>query len=115
MKCPYCGHPESKVVADSFGIIITTSHCEPLLLNNAAKSEWDSKRDGDWNYKTNRDVIWKKWDDRLSEASQYENIYTVAMRGVHDAGLRLDLEAPSEKYPSMTSALQHFLLSQEEN
>ena len=84
----FYSHPESKVVCDSFGIIITTSHCEPLLLNNAAKSEWDSKRDGEWNYKTNRDVIWKKWDDRLSEASQYENIYTTAMRGVHDEGLR---------------------------
>ena len=31
-----------------------------------------------------------------------------------DAGLRLDLEAPSEKYPSMTGALQHYLL-QEQN
>ena len=27
-----------------------------------------------------------------------------------DAGLRVDLEAPSEKYPSMTGALQHYLL-----
>ena len=87
----FYSHPESKVVADSFGIIITTSHCEPLLLNNAAKSEWDSKRDGEWNYKTNPQTIWKKWDDHLSEASQYENIYTVAMRGVHDEGLRGDL------------------------
>ena len=84
-------HPESKVVCDSFGIIITTSHCEPLLLNNADKSEWDEKRDGDWNYKTNAEVIRKKWDDRLSEASMYENIYTTAMRGVHDAGLRGNL------------------------
>ena len=84
----FYSHAESKLVCDSFGIIITTSHCEPLLLNNAAKSEWDSERDGEWNYKTNRETIWKKWDDRLREASQYENIYTVAMRGVHDEGLR---------------------------
>ena len=35
-------------------------------------------------------------------------------KAVHDAGLRLDLEAPSEKYPSMTGALQHFLLMQED-
>ena len=84
----FYSHPESKVVCDSFGIIITTSHCEPLLLNNAATSEWDSQRDGEWNYKTNRETIYKKWDDRLREASQYENIYTVAMRGVHDEGLR---------------------------
>ena len=35
-------------------------------------------------------------------------------QAVRDAGLRLDLEAPSEKYPSMTGALQHFLLMQED-
>ena len=87
----FYSHPESKVVCDSFGIIVTTSHCEPLLLNNAAKSEWDQKRDGDWNYKTNSETILKKWDDRLGEASQYENIYTTAMRGLHDAGLRGNL------------------------
>ncbi|MBO5592328.1 MAG: glycosyl hydrolase 115 family protein [Prevotella sp.] len=87
----FYSHAESKMVCDSFGIIVTTSHCEPLLLNNAAESEWNQKRDGDWNYKTNRQTILKKWDDRLTEASRYENIYTVAMRGVHDAGLRGDL------------------------
>ena len=84
----FYSHPESKVVCDSFGIIITTSHCEPLLLNNAAESEWKHERDGEWNYKTNRETIYKKWDDRLSEAARYENIYTTAMRGVHDEGLR---------------------------
>jgi len=35
-------------------------------------------------------------------------------KAVTDAGLRLDLEAPTEKYPSMTGALQHYLLMQEE-
>ena len=35
-------------------------------------------------------------------------------KAVADAGLRLDLEAPTEKYPSMTGALQHFLLMQED-
>ena len=34
-------------------------------------------------------------------------------KAVQDAGLRLDLEAPTEKYPSMTGALQHYLLMQE--
>ena len=33
-------------------------------------------------------------------------------KAVKDAGLRLDLEAPSEKYPSMTSALQDYLRQQ---
>ena len=35
-------------------------------------------------------------------------------KAVADAGLRLDLEAPTDKYPSMTGALQHFLLTQED-
>ena len=35
-------------------------------------------------------------------------------KAVKDAGLRLDLEAPTEKYPSMTGALQHYLLMQED-
>ena len=84
----FYSHPESKLVADTFGIIITTSHCEPLLLNNAAPTEWDQQRDGDWNYKTNGENIRRKWENRLAEAAQYENIYTVAMRGLHDEGLR---------------------------
>ncbi|MGX8695844.1 MAG: glycosyl hydrolase 115 family protein [Prevotella sp.] len=101
----FYSHPESKVVCDSFGIIITTSHCEPLLLNNAADSEWNQQRDGDWNYKTNRKTIQKKWDDRLSEASQYENIYTVAMRGVHDAGLRGNLPM-EERVPLIDTVIR---------
>lgn len=35
-------------------------------------------------------------------------------KAVNDAGLRLDLEAPTEKYPSMTGALQHYLLMEED-
>ena len=35
-------------------------------------------------------------------------------KAVQDAGLRLDLEAPSEKFPSMTGALQHYLLMNED-
>lgn len=34
-------------------------------------------------------------------------------KAAREAGLRLDLEAPSEKYPSMTGALQHFLLEKQ--
>lgn len=34
-------------------------------------------------------------------------------KAAKEAGLRLDIEAPTEKYPSMTAALQHYLLEQE--
>ncbi len=81
-------YPESKVMCDRMGVIITTSHCEPMLFNNNCKNEWDSERDGEWNYRTNRNTILQKFTSRLAEASQYDNIYTVAMRGVHDEGMR---------------------------
>ena len=84
----FYSYPESKEVADEYGIVITTAHCEPLLFNNAAKSEWDSERDGEWNYATNRSVILDKLDHRVGEAHQYENIYTIGMRGLHDEGMR---------------------------
>ena len=100
----FYSHPQSKVVCDSFGIIITTSHCEPLLLNNAASTEWDQLRDGDWNYKTNRETILQKWEDRLSAASKYENIYTTAMRGLHDAGLQGNLPL-EERVPLITEVI----------
>ena len=35
-------------------------------------------------------------------------------KAAKEAGLRLDIEAPNEKYPSMTGALQHFLVLQDD-
>lgn len=84
----FYSYPDNKVVADKYGIIITTSHCEPLLFNNASHTEWNKQRDGEWDYNKNRDVIYNKMDNRVKEASPYENIYTIAMRGIHDEGLR---------------------------
>jgi hypothetical protein len=92
----FYSHEDSKVVAEQYGIIVTTSHCEPLLFNNAAHSEWDKKRDGEWNYATNKETIKKKLDDRVGEAYPYENIYTMGMRGLHDEGMRGN-QTPDEK------------------
>ena len=84
----FYSHPESQKVAAEWGIMITTSHCEPLLFNNAAKSEWDKERDGEWNYLTNKETIWRKFDNRLRETAQYDNIYTMGMRGLHDEAMK---------------------------
>lgn len=84
----FYSHPESQKMADKWGIMITTSHCEPLLFNNAAPSEWDKARDGEWNYETNSATILKKLDDRIRETAQYDNIYTMGMRGLHDEAMR---------------------------
>lgn len=76
-------YPDNKLVADSFGIVMGSVHCEPLLFNNA--SEWDRKTMGEWNYVTNRDGINKVLRKRVHENGAFENVYTLAMRGIHDA------------------------------
>ena len=109
---PFYANPANKVVADSFGILITTSHCEPLLFNNASKLEWDTAIDGDWDYSKNKATILKKLDARVREAAPYENVYTLAMRGLHDAGMRGDL-TDDEKVKLLEEAItdQRGLLS----
>ncbi|AYD49386.1 hypothetical protein D6B99_09275 [Arachidicoccus soli] len=76
-------YPKNKLVADSFAIIMSSSHTEPLLFNNA--SEWSHKMNGDWNYVTNKDGILSVLDKRVRENSPYENIYTMGLRGIHDS------------------------------
>jgi hypothetical protein len=76
-------YPENKLVADSFAVVMGSVHCEPLLFNNA--TEWDSKTMGDWNYVTNREGINKVLKKRVAENGKFENVYTLALRGIHDA------------------------------
>lgn len=76
-------YPDNKLVADSFAIVMGSVHCEPLLFNNA--SEWDRKTMGEWNYVTNRDGINRVLRKRVHENGKFENVYTLAMRGIHDA------------------------------
>ena len=85
---PFYSHADNKVVADEYGIMITTSHCEPLLFNNASLQEWDKSVDGEWDYSKNKDAILAKLEARVKEAAQYDNVYTLAMRGLHDEGMR---------------------------
>ena len=76
-------YPDNKLVADSLAIVMGSVHCEPLLFNNA--SEWNRKTMGEWNYTTNKDGINKVLRRRVEENGVYENVYSLAMRGIHDA------------------------------
>ena len=89
-------YPDNKIVADNYAIVMTSAHCEPLLFNNT--TEWFSETMGEWNYMTNKEGINKVLDKRISENGQYENFYTLAMRGIHDAGL---VGVPKEKEVSL--------------
>ena len=75
----------NKEMADSFGIVIGTSHCEPLLRNNVA--EWDAKVRGPYNYITNRQQVQQYWTERLKQVKGSEALFTIGMRGIHDGSM----------------------------
>lgn len=75
----------NKEMADSCGILIGTSHCEPLLRNNVA--EWDHKKRGPYNYITNREQVQQYWAERLQEVKGSEELFTIGMRGIHDGSM----------------------------
>ena len=78
--------PGAKAMADSCGIVIGTSHCEPLLRNNV--DEWDVKQRGAFNYKTNREQVQQYWKERLQEVRKSkDNMFTIGMRGIHDGSM----------------------------
>ena len=81
--------PEHKLVADTFAIVMGSTHCEPLLLNTA--SEWDTKTMGPWNYDKNKEGINRVLTQRVRENSPYENVYTLALRGLHDGAMSTTL------------------------
>lgn len=78
-------------MADSMGIVMGTSHHEPLARN---QSEWHRiDRDyagGEWNYRTNAENLRKFWRGGMErmmskgDGEGYENLVTVGMRGDGD-------------------------------
>lgn len=72
-------------LADRYGIVMGSSHAEPMLRNNVG--EWSAPA-GDYNYATNREGVRSYWAERLRTNGRFENIYTLGMRGVHDSPLQ---------------------------
>lgn len=75
----------AKEAADSCGIFIGTSHCEPLLRNNVG--EWDEAVRGRYNYLTNKKAVQDYWIERLVEMGDSPGLYTIGMRGIHDGSM----------------------------
>lgn len=72
-------------VARDYGIVMGTSHAEPMMRNNVR--EWDDKARGEFNFFTNRDQMIAYWDERVRQVKDFDNIYTIGLRGKHDSGM----------------------------
>ena len=100
---PFFLVPGAKEAADSCGIVIGTSHCEPMMRNNVG--EWDKEKHGAYNYMTNKEGVQRYWAERLQETGRYENIYTIGMRGIHDGAM----EGVGRNLNEQTAALQQVI------
>jgi hypothetical protein len=75
--------PENARLADDYAIVMGSSHCEQMLRNN--EGEWKAVGTyGDFNYITNRQTMQNYWEERVKTNGQYENTYTLGLRGIHD-------------------------------
>lgn len=84
----------NKEAAQKYGIVVGTSHCEPMMRNNAG--EWYKADLGRYNFLTNKENIVNYWAERLKYVSDTETFQTVGMRGVHDG--RMEGVKTNEEY-----------------
>jgi hypothetical protein len=76
--------PENPRLADEYGIVIGTSHQEPMLR---AQKEWDRRykqKLGSWNYYKYRDILQEFWREGVRRNKNYESIITLGLRGADD-------------------------------
>ena len=93
----------AKQMADSCGIVVGTSHCEPLLRNNV--DEWDAAKRGAFNYRTNREAVHQYWIERLQEVKlSKDNMFTIGMRGIHDSSME-GYKTEQEKFDGLQQVI----------
>jgi len=69
------------ILADKYGIVMGTSHHEPMLR---AQQEWKRYGSGPWNYETNRTILDSFWRKGIQHMGSHESIVTIGMRGDGD-------------------------------
>ncbi|WP_303207829.1 glycosyl hydrolase 115 family protein [Bacteroides oleiciplenus] len=97
--------PENRLVADRFAILMGASHCEPLLFNTA--SEWKRDTMGEWDYINNKKGVDSVLNARVKECAPFENVYTLALRGLHDRAMNASNDMGDRK-----DMLQEALMAQ---
>lgn len=92
------GIPVNAKIADDYGIIVGTSHCENMLRNNVG--EWEDwaeqykknhKGKGvvQYDYSVSPEAVNRYWKERIDTNKNFENIFTLGMRGIHDGSMSL--------------------------
>jgi hypothetical protein len=84
--------PDNARLADEYGIVMGSSHQEPMMR---AQKEWDwhlRGQYGNWNYATQADTLNAFWRTGVKARKDFENIYTIGLRGENDTAMVRTLE-----------------------
>lgn len=76
--------PANARLADEYGVVMGTSHQEPMLR---AQKEWDRRYGptlGSWNYAREPALLQSFWRDGVRRNRAFESIYTLGLRGAND-------------------------------
>lgn len=78
--------PLSPVVANEYGIVMGTSHHEPMMR---AQKEYTKRKQeiGAWDFVTNKEGLEKFWYEGLERNKNYDNLITMGMRGDGDVAM----------------------------
>lgn len=82
----YADDPLNSPTANEMGVIMGTSHHEPMARNH---QEWARKRReyGEWNYETNQTVIDQFFREGVRRSKDNEDLITIGMRGDGDTAM----------------------------
>ena len=88
--------PLNPKVADEMGIVMGTSHHEPMMR---AHKEYTKRREevGAWDYAKNPERIEKFFTEGIEKSKDYENIITIGMRGDGDVAMGTGNDADNMK------------------
>lgn len=76
--------PENPRLADEYGIVMGTSHHEPLMR---AHAEWGKYGRGPWDYAKNDAGLREFWRTSVARTKDFENIMSLGMRGDGDEAM----------------------------
>jgi hypothetical protein len=76
--------PQSMVLAHEYGIVMGTSHHEPMMRSD---KEWDIYGEGKWQFSTNSENLSKFWKGGVERNKPYDSLITLGMRGREDTAM----------------------------
>ena len=87
----YADDPQNSTTADEMGIVIGTSHHEPMARNHQEYARHRSEY-GAWNYATNKAVLDKFFREGIERMKGTDDIVTIGMRGDGDEAMSAEAD-----------------------